>query len=113
MLKQQAYSYQQTAELLACSKDTVMRMCKDGRLHCIYLNKRTPRIPQWSLDRYLDVQGALDYDSSGTTVSADYGEGVWQKYTKEKTNRPTGGRRSKAHRVKELDALLESPTRMH
>ena len=112
MLEQQAYSYQQAANLLACSKDTIRRMCKDGRLHCIYLNKRTPRIPKWSLDRHLEVQYSLDYDGSRTTVSADLGEGVWQKFTKEK-NRPVGGRRSKAHRAKELDALLGLPTRTH
>jgi len=103
----QAYTYSQVAELLASSKDTVIRMCVKGKLHRIYLRPRSPRIPKWSLDRFLEQQDTSQYDYQRTTASAINGESVWLRSMKEKNQR-IGTRCSSRRKVAKLADQLVS-----
>mgnify|MGYP001201338753 CR=1 FL=1 len=103
----QAYTYSQVAELLASSKDTVIRMCVQGKLQRIYLRPRSPRIPKWSIDRFLEQQNTSQYDGQRTTASAINGESVWLRSIKEKNQR-IGTRCSSRRKVAKLADQLVS-----
>lgn len=48
-----AYTIQETADLLACSKHLVHQAIRAGKLHVVELGPQARRIPAWSIDQLL------------------------------------------------------------
>lgn len=52
-LEKQAYTVQETAEILSCCQKTVRKLCKEGKIRSITLGPRARRIPRAALEEYI------------------------------------------------------------